>query len=115
MRSRVWAEARSIRAAESLLEQIIIHLLKLEYAPAVDPRAGWRREVRLFRLDLAKRLRQAPSLRGKQDLDEIYADARAAILLEEDGVEPEVLPKTAPYDMPVLLDDRFWLGNRHRE
>ena len=43
-------------ACESLLEQIIINLLKLRHAKAEAPRAHWANEIDLFRNELQRRL-----------------------------------------------------------
>ncbi len=109
------AMGRSERAAvESLLERIILHLLKLEHSIAVTPRAHWSKEIATFRLDIAKRLRRAPSLPGRIDLAEVYADARrrAAITLRDDGVDPAEVPQECPYALDQLLDAGWWPGGR---
>src|SRR5579884_4038589 len=47
----------------SHIMRIIQHLIKLEYSPAVDPRQGWRRSIRLARVQIEQRLERSPSLR----------------------------------------------------
>ncbi|MGD9616567.1 MAG: DUF29 domain-containing protein [Alphaproteobacteria bacterium] len=49
----------------SQLRRILHHLLKLEHSPAVDPRRGWKRSVRQARLEIAKLLRENPSLKSE--------------------------------------------------
>ncbi len=44
------------QAILSRLQQIIIHLHKLETSAALDPRSGWRDEIRLHRLEIERRL-----------------------------------------------------------
>ena len=45
------------------LETIIEHLLKLQFSPARDPRAGWASTVRRSRREVAKLIAENPSLR----------------------------------------------------
>ena len=55
---------KSVRhALSSQLRRILHHLLKLEHSPAVDPRRGWKSSIRQARLEIAKLLRENPSLR----------------------------------------------------
>ena len=43
--------------------RIIQHLVKLDHSPAIEPRKGWRRTIRLARLQIQRRLKDSPSLR----------------------------------------------------
>ena len=52
-------------AAESQIENIIAHLLKLGCSPALRPRLKWKHETDVFRRQLARTLRESPSLRSK--------------------------------------------------
>ena len=42
---------------------IIQHPVKLEYSPAVEPRNGWRRMIRLARLQVKRRVEDSSSLK----------------------------------------------------
>jgi hypothetical protein len=55
------ASQRSVLGSHIM--RIIQHLVKLEYSPAVEPRNGWRRTMKLARLQAQKRLEESPSLR----------------------------------------------------
>ena len=56
--------AKSLRRRlRSQIARIIQHQLKLEYSPAIEPRNGWRRTIRLARADIARILEDSPSLR----------------------------------------------------
>lgn len=68
------------REAESHVENIVAHLLKLGCSPADWPRAKWKRETDGFRRQLSRVLRDSPSLRGK--LPEMIAEAWPAALRE---------------------------------
>jgi hypothetical protein len=56
--------AKSLRRRlRSQIARIILHQVKLEYSPAIDPRNGWRRTIRLARLDINRILEDSPSLK----------------------------------------------------
>ena len=54
------SSARGLRAH---MTRIVQHFVKLEHSPAVDSRNGWRRSIRLARLQIERLLRDNPSLR----------------------------------------------------
>jgi hypothetical protein len=109
--------ARSWRHAyESQIIQTIVHLLKLEFSPARDPRRGWLEEVDMFRADAAGRVEAAPSLRGRIDLPHLYGQARrrAVRALERDNVPASAIPATCPYDLDTqILAEEWFPENRH--
>jgi hypothetical protein len=102
-------------AVESLLVQIVIHLLKIGLSPYPDALGHWAKEVRVFRVDVARKLRAAPSLRGKLDLADLYDYARRRALprIDEAGIAPEDLPMNCPFSLDQLLDEDWWPENRH--
>ena len=56
--------AKSLRRRlRSQIARIIQHQVKLEYSPAIAPRNGWRRTIRLARLDIDRVLEDSPSLK----------------------------------------------------
>ncbi|MDO9708199.1 DUF29 domain-containing protein [Paracraurococcus lichenis] len=54
------------RAVESLLRQVVIHCLKLEFHPAEEARAHWMREIDGFRAQVETEFRDSPSLRARR-------------------------------------------------
>lgn len=54
-------------ALKSHVQNIVLHLLKLEASRAVDPRHGWRRSIRDARDEIGDLLDESPSLRGSVD------------------------------------------------
>jgi hypothetical protein len=52
-------------ALGSHIMRIIQHFAKLEFSPAIEPRNGWRRTIRLSRLQAQKRVENNPSLRSE--------------------------------------------------
>jgi hypothetical protein len=99
-------------ALASHIMRIIQHLVKLEYSPAVEPRNGWRRTIRLARLQLQRRLKGNPSLKpelGQFVEDETDTGIELAIAdLEEHGeideVEANVLRRARFTEEQVLGD-----------
>ncbi len=91
-------------AVESHILRIIQHLVKLEFSPASEPRKGWRRTIRLARLQIERRLEKNPSL--KPELGAIVAAEMPRAIeyaiadLEEYGEADEV-------DAPALRRARY--------
>jgi hypothetical protein len=79
------------RAAESLLGNIIDHLLKLRLHPDQRARRQWMAEVKAFRRQLSRILRDSPSLRARRAelASEEWRTAARAFLdgLEADGFD----------------------------
>jgi Domain of unknown function DUF29 len=102
------------REVRSRIRTIIEHLLKLEHAAAIEPRAGWERTIRRERADLAEDLTPTLRPRIEQGLARFYQAARleAAAALGAHG-EPAVadaLPPTCPYTLDQITGD--WLPNK---
>jgi Domain of unknown function DUF29 len=55
------ASERSVLGSHIM--RIIQHFAKLEFSPAIEPRNGWRRTIRLARIQVERRLDDNPSLR----------------------------------------------------
>jgi Domain of unknown function DUF29 len=64
-----------LRALESQLHRLILHLLKLEFSSARDPRAGWLDGADDARIRVLRHLRQDPGLKPR--LPGVIADAEA--------------------------------------
>jgi hypothetical protein len=101
-------------ALGSHIMRIIQHLVKLEYSPVFDPRNGWRRTIKLARLQAHKRLEDNPSLRNelgrlieretKRGIE--YAIADLEEHTETDELEANVL-RRARYTEEQVLGDWF--------
>jgi len=94
-------------AFEGALTRVIEHLLKLQYSTAAEPRRGWEVSVATHRVNAARRLRRASSLRKLTDLKSIYADGRGLAARSFKGfgdTDPAVLPTECPYTLDQLLD-----------
>lgn len=94
--------------------RIVQHLAKLDVSPDVEPRNGWRRTIRLARLNVGRRLEENPSLKAEIDRiveDELPRGLEAAIAdLEEhgevDAVEANAVRRLR-YTSAQILGDWF--------
>jgi len=102
------------KALASAATQIIEHLLKLEWSPAVGPRAVWRTSVLNHRVAAWEELDASPSLRGRLDLVRAFARGRLLAIdgLARDGVRAETIPTECSYTLDQILDAGWWPGNR---
>jgi hypothetical protein len=94
-----------LQAVESFVEQIIAHLLKLDYSAQTDPRAHWRAEILNFRMSADRKM--SPTIRRKVegDLEGSYARARQIAVAGAIVHEPDLirrLPRTCPYDWDAV-------------
>ena len=97
-------------ALQSHFRQILIHLLKLNYSPAQDPRDGWIEEIFEFRAQAESRIEDVPSL--KHYADELFARAwpqarRAAVNALERYRESAEIPDECPYTIYQVMDSDF--------
>jgi hypothetical protein len=99
------------RAVRSRIRTIIEHFLKLEHAPAQDPRGGWYDTVIAQRSDLLDEL--TASIRGEVEpaLPDLYARARqnadASLRKHGEHDAADALPTTCPYNFDQITGD--WL------
>lgn len=92
-----------LRTAQSLVEHIIEHLLKLEFSGLDEPVEHWRDEIVEWRLQLDKTLTR--SIEAKLDLVARYKAAlRLVRRLERDvpGLTGR-LPQTCPYTLDQIV------------
>jgi Domain of unknown function DUF29 len=90
-----------LHAVESFVEQIIAHLLKLDYSGQAAPRPHWRAEILNFRQNVARKI--TPSIRRavEHKLDELYRGGRQIAAAGTLAHEPDLirrLPEGCPYD-----------------
>ena len=92
-----------LRAAQSLVEHIIEHLLKLEYSGLAEPADHWRDEIVEWRLQLDKTLTRG--IEARLDLPVRYRNALRLIRrLERDapGLAGRV-PSACPYTFEQIV------------
>jgi hypothetical protein len=97
-----------VRAVESLLIQVLAHLLKQASAPIAPAISHWRQETLTFQQ--AAYLRFEPSMRRRLCWDQIWAIARtnaeANLLVYGQELLPD-LPSICPVPPEALLTSRF--------
>ena len=100
---------------ESRALLILVHLLKLSFSSASEPRRGWRRTVMVQRRSLDRMLTTTLRHHLARQLHTLYKDARrlTAVELETDAVEPDILPETCLYTLDEVLDSQWWPQNVH--
>lgn len=91
-----------LHACQSLIQQAMIHLLKLSAWPESQAAAHWRDETAAFLDDLERRY--TPSMRQKLDLDRLYAKAlRRVRAIIDPGASPQPPPEACPFTLDALL------------
>ncbi len=98
---------RDKAAVASLLEQIIRHLLLLEYWPAEYEYNGyhWRGEVINFRNQLKGRLTKNLENHSEDNLNQIYDNAVRYV--KQKTKYSVNFPENCPYSLAQLLDDDY--------
>jgi hypothetical protein len=89
-----------LHTCQSLTDQIIAHLLKLEFSMATEPRSSREEEVAACRIGLRRHL--TPTIKRKimSALGQHYANAMELVTPSFHADEPErlaLLPETCPY------------------
>jgi len=96
-----------LHAVESYVEQIIAHLLKLDYSGYELSRGHWRGEVEAFRSSMDRKT--TPSIKRvvRQRLPRLYERAARSAAASLHQHEPDFrrrLPKTCPYDWETVVN-----------
>ena len=99
-----------VRSAQSLCENIIEQLLKLEYSGLIEPANHWRREITEWRLQLEKTLTR--SIIAKLDLPKRYGSV-LRLLRHEVPALPELLARV-PRECPHTADQIVGTGDEDR-
>ncbi|CCI06540.1 DUF29 domain-containing protein [Microcystis aeruginosa] len=99
------------RALKSLLTRLLEHLLKLTYWQSQRDynQAGWKKEIRNFRLQIADLLEDSPSLKSylREILAKCYLDARN-LLIDETELDASIFPGELLANLEEILDEN-WL------
>jgi hypothetical protein len=96
-------------ACEAFVERVIEHLLKIEFSGLPEPTGHWRKELRNFRYELARRMTPSIERLLRESLASRYEKGRrdAADLDDEvAGFSPR-LPTECPYTFEQITSD--WL------
>ncbi|MBD2498673.1 DUF29 domain-containing protein [Nostoc sp. FACHB-280] len=97
---------RDLAKVKSLLRQIIIHILLLQYWQTEYERnhRHWLGEIKTFRYDLNNHLTTNLSNKLQDDLENIYQSAVDFVQVKTDLT---VFPEKCPYTLAQLLDDNY--------
>ena len=91
-----------LRACRSLLQQAMVHLLKLHAWPSSHSVEHWKSEAGAFMDDAEDRF--APSMRQHIDLGVLYAKALRRVREATDATgAPNALPQACPFTWQELL------------
>lgn len=99
------------RSVESPLETLLVHLLKLSYAPGASRNRNtrlWENTIELARSKVRRLLDESPSLHPALEelLNHAYKDARI-LARRAPGFAREPLPESSPWTLEQALDDNF--------
>jgi len=94
-------------ALQSLLEQIIRHLLLIQYWEEERERASrhWRSEVTSFRCQINRRITKNFSNYLDDNMSLIYRKARKYVI-DKSGVD--TFPNECPYSLDQILDENWF-------
>jgi hypothetical protein len=94
-----------LHAVESFIENVIEHLLKLDYSGWVDARNHWRAEIDAFRASINRKITPRIRQQVETELDTLYERARRGAARSLHQREPDFvrrLPKRCPYDWHAI-------------
>jgi hypothetical protein len=97
-----------LNAAQGLIRQIFIHVIKATSTPDVDPVLHWNTEVIGFHHSLVDRI--SPAMINRIDIEKLWQQARreAASHFKEHGQALALdLPKTCPFGVREILAEDF--------
>ena len=99
-----------LNKVRSLLKQIIIHILLLEYWQEEYDRncSHWKGEIIAFRDDLNNSLTTTLKNKLVQELDHIY-NVALKVVVQKTGLASNLFPDNCPYSLEQLLDDNWYL------
>jgi Domain of unknown function DUF29 len=97
---------RDLAKAKSLLRQIIIHILLLQYWQVEYERNSrhWIGEIKTFRYDLNNHLTTNLTKKLQDDLENIYQSAVEFVKIKTDL---NIFLEKCPYTLVQLLDDNY--------
>jgi hypothetical protein len=100
---------RDFNKVRSLLRQIMIHLLLLEYWSEEYDRnyRHWEAEILAFRSDLKDNLTTTLENRLYERLDDLYDDA-SKYVLKKTGLVNRIIPMNCPYSFQQLSDKNWY-------
>ena len=99
------------KALQSHLTVLMIHLLKLRYSQADEPRRNWGHECDNARQEIADEMEHSPSLKHYREeaLAKAWRDGRrrAMFQMEEYGEDPD-LPMDCPFTLEQIMAGNYY-------
>ena len=99
------------RELASRIRTILLHLMKLQASPAIDPRPAWRATIRRERAEIETLLRDSPSLKPTVPAIVAAESATAARIAAADlsdfGEQPKIDLSGALYSPEQITGDWF--------
>jgi len=98
------------QALQSLLRNIVSHLLKCQFSSAEYPRPGWVEEISEFRAQAETKIQDIPSLQYYADDLFLKAWPQARKIVEKSFKiygENSTIPSECPYTLEQVLDYDF--------
>jgi len=96
----------ALRGVLSLIEQVLIHLLKIQLVTRVEPHRDWRREVTNSRRELREEFTPSMRFRVLEALPDRYLIARNRVIsaLEAEILDVESrIPEKCPWTLEQIL------------
>ena len=98
------------RALQSLLENLLMHLLKWEYQLAYRGRS-WKFTILEQRKRIESHLEENSGLKGKLlDVVQIAYGYALSGAMRETGLKEQTFPETCPWRFEQFMDSKFWPG-----
>jgi hypothetical protein len=94
-----------LHAVESYIENVIEHLLKLDYSGSIEARDHWRAEVDAFRTSIERKITPRIRQQVETELEVLYDRARRGAARSSHRLEPDLvrrLPRYCPYDWNAI-------------
>jgi hypothetical protein len=103
-----------LSGVKSQMRRVIEHLLKLEYSPGTEPRAGWRRTLVEPRDEISDDLTATLRRDAEASLDLLFEQSRrrAKIALSEREAA-QALPAACPYSFDEIISHDWYPASRH--
>lgn len=101
------------RACESQIENILEHLLKIEFVGPIETIPHWRGEIAGFRRELAKRLTVTIESRLRPEIDDAFAYVLKALATRGLIDHSRIRAERSGYDWTLIVDHDWYPEPRY--
>jgi hypothetical protein len=106
-----------VRGIKSQLRRLMLHLLKLEHSPAIEPRRLWLDSVDDARAEIETAMTTSIRKALEGGIEPLYRWSRRGAARElrahDEPAAAACLPETCPYTLDQLLDETWRPTSRH--